>query len=150
MTTMVGTQNEFHDALYALCELDYDAVKAYKAAIERLESKEYRKKLTGFMRDHIRHIENITSLLTMHQQKAPEGPDLKQYLTQGKVILANLLGDEAILKAMISNETDTNTAYERINKQVGKWPEAVAIVRQGLNDERRHKQWLEVTVKEYA
>ena len=40
----------------------------------------------------------------------------KSYLTQGKVILANLIGDLTILRAMRSNEIDTNTAYEFAKK----------------------------------
>jgi bacterioferritin (cytochrome b1) len=147
MTTLVGTQNEFHDALYALCELDYDAAEAYKAAINRLENVQYKHRLTEFLHDHERHIQDISSILKKHQQKTPKGPDMKQYLAQGKVALANLLGDTAILKAMITNEEDTNTAYERVNKYADKWEDAASIVAQGLDDERKHRQWLENTIK---
>jgi hypothetical protein len=34
-------------------------------------------------------------------------------LTQGKVLIAGLMGDKTILQAMKSNEEDTNTAYAR-------------------------------------
>ena len=84
MTTLVGTQNDFYDALYALCELDYDAVEAYKAAINRVENTVYKQQLTEFMHDHKRHIQEISSVLRKHQQEIPDGPDMKQYLTQGK------------------------------------------------------------------
>lgn len=147
MATLVGTQKEFHDALYALCELDYDAVEAYKAAINRLENEIYKNTLSDFMNDHIRHIEELTSLLKTHNHPAPEGPDMKQYLAQGKVVLANLMGDKAILKAMITNEEDTNTAYERLTQHAGKWSDASIILANGLNDEKRHKEWLEEQVK---
>ncbi len=143
MTTLVGTQEHFKDALYELCELDYDAIEAYEAAINRVDNAEYRSKLTEFKNDHQRHVQEITALLESHQEKAPDGPSLKQLLTQGKVVLANMLGDEAILKAMISNEVDTNTAYERINSHKYIWPDSVEILSRGWADERRHKQWLE-------
>ncbi|WP_419419036.1 DUF892 family protein [Legionella sp. D16C41] len=143
MTTLVGTQEHFQDALYALCELDYDAIEAYEAAINRVDSAEYRSRLNEFKNDHQRHVQEITALLESHQVEAPNGPSAKRLLTQGKVVLANLLGDEAILKAMISNEIDTNTAYERINSHKNIWPDAVEIVSRGWADERRHKQWLE-------
>ena len=48
--------------------------------------------------------------------------------------------------AMISNEIDTNTAYERLNYHEEKWPEAVATLRQGLADERKHQEWLQQQV----
>jgi len=102
MTTFIGEQKDFSDALYALCELDYDAVEAYKAAINRLESEGYKARLYEFMLDHERHIKDISEALTKHQKLAPQKPDVKQYLTQGKVVLASLFGDKAILKAMLT------------------------------------------------
>ncbi|STX29520.1 Uncharacterized conserved protein [Legionella beliardensis] len=146
MTTLVGTQEHFHDALYELCELDYDAIEAYEAAINRLDNADYRTKLTEFKNDHQRHVQEITSLLKSHQAKVPDGPSAKQLLAQGKVVLANMFGDEAILKAMLSNEVDTNTAYERMNSHKNKWPEAAEILSRGWNDEKRHKQWLDAII----
>ena len=43
----------------------------------------------------------------------PKEGDMKALLTKGKVVIAGLMGDEAILQAMRTNEADTNTAYER-------------------------------------
>lgn len=148
MTTTVGTQKKFEDALYELCELDYDAAEAYEAAINRLETEEYKAKLRDFKSDHQRHITDICTLLKEHQAESPEGPSLKCLLTQGKVVLGQLFGDTSILKAMLTNEMDTNTAYERLNVHPEKWIEANAILTRGLDDERRHKQWLETILKE--
>jgi hypothetical protein len=50
------------------------------------------------------------------------------------------MGDTAILAAMVSNEEDTNTAYERINSRTDKWSDAEEIIKRGLEDERRHKK----------
>ncbi|WP_131784099.1 ferritin-like domain-containing protein [Legionella gresilensis] len=149
MVTMVGTQEKFEDALYELCELDYDAVEAYEAAINRLDKKDYVSKMEEFKNDHQRHIEEISNLLRKHQAKVPDGPSPKNILTQGKVVLANLMGDEAILKAMLSNEQDTNTAYERLNEHKEKWGDANTILSRGLEDERRHKQWIQLTLNGY-
>ena len=146
MTTLVWTQEHFHDALYELCELDYDAIEAYEAAINRLDNADYRTKLTEFKNDHQRHVQELTSLLKSHQAKVPDGPSDKQLLAQGKVVLANMFGDEAILKAMLSNEVDTNTAYERVNSHKNKWPDSAEILSRGWNDEKRHKQWLDAII----
>ena len=73
---------------------------------------------------------------------------MKQILTQGKVVFANLLGDKAILKAMKTNEDDTNVAYERLNSHPGKLTEAIMALEQGLRDERRHRAWLINEIKE--
>lgn len=143
MSTSVGTQDKFVDALYQLCELDYDAVEAYQAAINRLDNEEYKNKLSEFKADHQRHIREIQAILAKHNADAPDSPSAKQLLTQGKVVLANLFGDNAILKAMLSNEVDTNTAYERLNSRADEWDDAKDVLKRGLEDERRHKSWIE-------
>lgn len=144
MATLVGTQGNFERALKELVELDYDAVEAYEAAISRLENEEYKKTLRGFKDDHQRHIEEVSALLKKHDTEPPTGPDMsKQWLAKGKVVLANLVGNHAILTAMRSNEDDTNTAYERMNAHVEKWEDVGDILRRGLEDEKRHKAWFE-------
>lgn len=146
MTTLVGTQENFHDALYELCELDYDAVEAYEAAINRLENNNYKEHLSKFKAEHQRHVEELRMLLKKHNENFPEGPSAKQILAQGKVVFADMFGDEAMLKAMLSNEKDTNEAYETINSHKGMWPDAVEILEKGFSDEKRHKRWLESIV----
>lgn len=147
MVTFVGTQEDFGNAVKELIELDYTAVDAYQAAIERLDNPTYQVKLMEFKKDHERHITEFSALLRKHKedvpQKAPLGKDL---LSKGKVVIANLLGDNSILQAMISNEMDTNTAYERMNTHEHKWSDAQDIIKQGLEDEKRHKAWLEANL----
>jgi hypothetical protein len=64
-----------------------------------------------------------------HNCEPPTGPSVgKQWLTKGKVVLANLIGDGTILSAMLSNEVDTNTAYERINDRTDKWGDAKRLL----------------------
>lgn len=147
MSTLVGTQSTFHEALYALCELDYDAVEAYKAAINRLENDKYKQKLSEFMNDHLQHVEAINRVLNKHECETPQGPDFKKYLTQGKIILANLVGDDMILQAMLTNELDTNTAYERLVHFIPQWDDAQPILSKGLDDEKKHKIWFEDILK---
>jgi len=144
MVTLVGTQEDFEAALKELLELDYDAVEAYEAAINRLESQDYRTQLNTFKTDHERHIKEISALLRQHNIAPPEGPSIgKQWLAKGKVVLANLIGDNAILRAMMSNEIDTNTAYERVLNHERLWADSKDVIKRGLMDERKHKKWLE-------
>lgn len=144
MVTMVGKQDAFDKAIVALLELEYDALEAYEAAVTRVGDP-YKQNLTEFMADHRRHISELTRLLTEHQYpdiptKASGG---KHLLTIGKVVLGSLVGDKAILKAMHSNEEDTNTAYERMISRTDKWPDAENIINEALKDEKKHKAWIE-------
>jgi rubrerythrin len=67
-------------------------------------------------------------------------------LTQGKVMMANMGGDDAILRAMRSNEDDTNEAYEAALEHAP--ADARDIVRRGREDEKRHWDWISAQLGE--
>jgi rubrerythrin len=143
MATMVGQHGDLNTVLRQLVALDYDAVEAYRAAIERLNDVEAKAALSGFMKDHERHIEEVGALIRIMGGDPPKGPDAKRILTQGKVVIAGLFGDRPILMAMKTNEDDTNTAYERTSSRADLTPEAQLLLRGNLEDERRHRAWIE-------
>jgi rubrerythrin len=142
MATFVGTQDNFTASLQALVEFEYDVIEAYEAAIHRLEDETYRLKLEEFKNDHGRHIEELSAILKKHNEKVPTGPSSKQWLTKGKVVVANIVGDRAILMAMSSNEDDSILAYERMVGAIEQWEDAKDPLNRGLADEMRHKAWL--------
>jgi len=143
MVTLVGMQDDFGTALIDLVELEYDTLEAYEAAINRLENEEYKNEFSSFKEEHLRHISEISTLLRGRELEPPVGPSTgKQWITKGKVVLGTLAGDLAILRAMRSNEIDTNTAYERLKTHEGVWPESQEIMKQAFKDEQKHKKWL--------
>jgi uncharacterized protein (TIGR02284 family) len=143
MVTTVGTEAEVIHLLKNLIKLDYDAVDAYRAAIDRLDNSMNREQFSIFMADHQRHIENVGMLLNNLGEVPPEKGDLKSYLTQGKVIIGGLMGDNAIIKAMKTNEEDTNKAYSMALERTDISPEIRSTLEQNLADERTHKAWIE-------
>lgn len=143
MVTTVGTESNFINLLCHLIELDYDAVAAYEAAETRLENQNLSKVLAGFRQDHLRHVKELSQVLKEHGETPPDEGDIKQLLTQGKVVIAELFGDKAILSAMKSNEEDTNTAYERANAFADLPASVKPILQHALEDERRHRAWLD-------
>jgi len=143
MATMVGTQKEIGKLLNSLLELDYDAVEAYKVAIEKLEDANDKAQLRLFMGDHERHVADLRALIATTGEKAAEGADLKAILTKGKVVLGSIVGDRAILMAMKSNEDDTNIAYERASKRDDIPPGVRQVLTRNLSDERRHRAYIE-------
>ncbi|MEX1198550.1 MAG: DUF2383 domain-containing protein [Pseudohongiellaceae bacterium] len=137
----VADAKEIVSDLNNLIELDYDAIAAYQAAIERLETDAYKMKLTEFLGDHERHTVELGKLVAGEGGKPSSEGDAKKFLTKGKVVMADLAGDEAILKAMKSNEEQTNSKYEDAVEQG--YPENIQkVLQRGLADERRHKAWL--------
>ena len=80
MATMVGAQSDLKSVLYQLVALDYDAVDAYQAAIDRLKDAESKSALTGFKRDHERHVQEVGAALRALGGDPPHGPDAKRVL----------------------------------------------------------------------
>lgn len=140
MATSVGKEDDKLEMLQDLIKLDLAAAEAYDAAIERLDNASYRQQLGEFLRDHQRHVAELSPIVRQMGGDVPESGGVKEMLTEGKVAMSSLMGDDAILKAMKTNEDDTNTAYERVAEKCP--PEAREIVTRGLADERRHREWI--------
>jgi len=91
----------------------------------------------------VRHTVELAEYVAKYGYQPATKGDLKRVLTKGKVVLAGLSGDSAVLGAMKSNEDDTNAAYERAAARPG-LPEAIrAVLSRNLSDERRHRAWIE-------
>jgi len=145
MVTTVGTESTLSDLVQDLVQLDKAAIEAYGAAIERLESVEYKQQLSRFRQDHEEHTRTLGAWLHEHRQETPASGGMKQTLASGKVALAGLMGDKQILEAMKTNEDDTNTAYERaVNHREADGVRAT--FEKNLGDERRHRSWMESVI----
>lgn len=128
-----------------LVELDYDAVAAYKEAVDRIDDSSCKAKLKEFLKDHERHISDLSGVIRNEGGTPPDSGDIKKVLTKGKVQLADIAGDEAILKAMKTNEDETTSKYESMVDEG--FPSHIhTILQQGLEDERRHKAWIKTTL----
>ena len=149
MTTTVGTENTLEDLLEDLIQLDYDAADAYQAAIDRLENASFRSSLAQFKRDHLRHITELGDIVSSMGRTPPKEGDMKALLTKGKVVIAGLMADESILQAMRTNEADTNTVYERAVQFHGVPSDTRDVLQRGLEDERRHCEWILETLKQF-
>ena len=73
MATTIGYEGKLDTLLHHLIELDYDAVEAYEAAVERLDNVAYRQKLEQFCQDHINHTLNLGQILRSRGETPPDG-----------------------------------------------------------------------------
>lgn len=147
MVTTVGTENKIEGLVQDLLYLEHDAIAAYDATIKRLDNPEYQAKIAEFRSDHVEHVETLTRMADMLGIEAPQEGDAKQMLTTGKIAMANIFGDGAILKAMKTNEDDTVTAYERASRHADAIPESRQFFAKALADEQRHRAWMEQTAR---
>jgi uncharacterized protein (TIGR02284 family) len=128
--------------LNSLIELDFDAIEAYQAAIERLKNASEKTKLREFMGDHQRHIADLSPLVTELGGNPAQQADFKKVLTKGKVVLAGLVGDRTILEAMKSNEETTTKTYGKASNDPGLPAHVRIILERNLADEHRHLAWV--------
>ncbi len=140
---MTTDTNAICEKLNDLIELDHDAVSAYAAAIDRLETEDFRKQLTTYKGDHERHTQNLGALVSKLGGTPKQKTDAMEILTKGKVVIAGLVGDKAILGAMKANEEVTNKTYAHVLKAVEGQREVEEVVAGNLEDEQRHKAWID-------
>ncbi len=125
-----------------LIHIELDTIEAYEAAIDRLDDASTREQLRAFVQDHRVHTGELAELVRSLGGEPPSAPDAKRLLAQGKVVLARLAGDKAVLQAMRSNENEINTRYEKARDATGLDARARAIIARNLADERRHRAWI--------
>jgi uncharacterized protein (TIGR02284 family) len=121
-----------------LIQLDYDAVQAYKQAIEKIDDTIARLDLESFQADHERHIADLSQAVRLlGGQPEGTGRDLKGLLLEGLTALRSVTGTLGALKAMRMNEKLTNRSYERA-LEAKLPPTARDVVLRNREDERRH------------
>ncbi len=147
MVTMVGNESTMSDLVTNLIYLEHDAIAAYESCIERLSDKQLSSQIAAFRQDHLQHLDTLNEMAREIGAEAPREGDMKQYLTTGKIALADMMGDAAILKAMKTNEDDTVTAYERASRHQDAIPKSRAFFEKALHDEERHRAWMDNTAR---
>jgi len=145
MVTKVGMQYSFSSAIQDLLELEYDIKDAYKAAIDRMTNDEYKSYLKEFVNDHDNFIEQITELLKKHKLSFATAPNTmsKNLVTKGRVLLANMRSDEAIISAMVNNEEELHAAYKKLRSRDDVWDEAEMMLKEALDKVQINKANLE-------
>lgn len=151
MATTVGTESSIEDLVTDLIYLEHDAIAAYDATIDRLDDPEAKQQISAFRADHQQHLSVLNEIAREIGVEAPQGGDMKKMLTTGKVAIADMMGgDSAILKAMKTNEDDTVTAYERASQHGDAISRSKAFFAKALEDERRHRSWMEARAQSHA
>ncbi|MGH7435183.1 MAG: DUF2383 domain-containing protein [Polyangiaceae bacterium] len=143
MGEMIASEEQIVKNLRSLIALDYDAIEAYQAAIDRLHSALDQDQLRSFLSDHRRHVFELSPLVAeLHGQPVTEA-DFRRVLTKGKVVLGGIIGDRGVLEAMMSNEEATTKAYHKASMERGMPPRVRAVIERNLSDERRHLAWIQ-------
>lgn len=130
--------------LNQLIQLEHDTMAAYRAAIDRIDSVVVRRELARFFADHETHTRELSTCVERFGGRPKTGGDLKQLWTRGRVILADLAGDDAVLAALERLEADVHGAYERAQTELRTVadPSLAAVFDRALAEEDHHVLWL--------
>lgn len=145
MATTVGQESEITSLVQDLILLEHDAIAAYASTIEKLSDAALSSHIARFKQDHMQHLDVLNEMAAELGIDAPREGDAKQWLTTGKIALAQLMGDKTILKAMKTNEDDTVTAYSRAVNHPDAVEKSRAFFAKALADEERHREWMDKT-----
>ncbi len=109
-----------------------------------------RERLTSFRQDHERHIADLArAVRDLGGTPVEQRPDLKGFLLEGFTAIRSKMGLAGALKAMHLNEQLTNRRYnEARNRPVP--AQAKSILDRNYEDERRHIEYIEVTIREHT
>jgi rubrerythrin len=130
------------DGLNDLLKLDHDAIGAYEIAVAKLESQEWSDQITGFMRDHERHIRQLNELIVELGGTPANQPHATGPFKQALQSLGALAGDRGVLVAFRANELQVRMKYDRYASRANRWPRsAKELVDRNALDEERHYQW---------
>ena len=141
--------NKMLERLNDLIALDYDAVGAYEAAINRIDVESLRTSLREFQRDHERHIQELSRVVTQLGGKPRKKPDAKGFILKGFTAVTSMMGNEAALQAMRGNELLTNRTYRMALDE--EWSnETRAIIERNYSDEQRHLAFIEQALRNRA
>jgi uncharacterized protein (TIGR02284 family) len=134
--------NRMLERLNDLIALDFDAVGAYEAAIDRIDVESLRMSLREFQQDHQRHIRDLSQVVTMLGGTPRQKPDMKGFILKGFTAVTSMMGNEAALQAMRGNEMLTNRTYRMALDE--DWSdEARRIIERNFSDEQRHLAFIE-------
>lgn len=139
---MTLSTDKITEELSDLIRFDYDAIGAYDEAIAGINEPTIRDQITRFRGDHERHVTDLSAVVRRLGGTPPDRPGARGILRKTLTKVAGLVGTEAVLRAMRSNE-------EVLNKQYGgrvtmDFPKDITdLVRRNLSDEQRHLSWIE-------
>jgi rubrerythrin len=138
-----ATTTEVLEGLNDLLQLDHDAIGAYEIAIEKLEDRDQADQISGFKRDHERHIRELNQLIVELGGTPENEPHATAPLKQAMQKAGALGGDRGTLIAWRANELQVRTKYDAYAARAGSWPANVKrVIDEAALDEERHYHWV--------
>lgn len=142
MADRTSPSTELVGQLARLWQLDQDAEAAYVAAAGRVRRPALRRGLRALAADCRRHVDELAPYLPAAAVSAGTLDDERRLLRAGRLMLAQVLGDAAVLDALEDVVREGNAAYADALADDALGTRARAVIQRNASDERRHEDWL--------
>jgi uncharacterized protein (TIGR02284 family) len=134
---------EIADKLISLCQLDIDAIHAYRKAHKNIDQPDIKSTIAKFQSDHARHVKELSDMIRSYGSEPPAfTKDFKGFLLQAFATIRSVTGTEGALKALRSGEQMTNKAYDDAVSQAFP-PMVMVLLRRNYEDEQRHLNYID-------
>ncbi len=131
-----------------LLQLDRDALTSYDLAMREVQSAAYRETIRRYRRDHERHVDELSGLIRKYGGEPSETPHPSSVDKLAMQAFGDVGGDTHVLVEFRNNERQARDKYARAAAAAAAWPADVqAVVRTAASDERRHYDWVDMTVQ---
>ena len=141
------TQEKIIEELNEVLQIDIDAAGGYEAAVKSIDQNEIKQQLLRFKGDHERHITDLRAIVQRMGGAPVEHADLKGLAAKGITRIAGLIGNEAVLRAMLQNEKVSNSTYaHHVQKTFP--PDILDVLRRNYGDEQRHYSGIESALRQ--
>ena len=131
--------------LNGLISIDYQTMDLYDQAAQEVHNAAYQSTLETFRQETLRHIQELTNAI---EQLGGEPTQQKKakHLQLDDLNDSEILHDADVLEQIKQNEIKVNVLYERFFQKYAGKLEINCLLKNGLDDERRHKKWLKTTI----
>ncbi|MFZ5476797.1 MAG: DUF2383 domain-containing protein [Myxococcota bacterium] len=135
--------------LNGLIQLDLDAIRAYRQALDAVSDADVYTHLAAFMADHDRHVRDLSRVIERHGG-VPTAPrvDVTGFLLEGFTAVRSVTGTHGALAAMRANELLTNAGYDRALGTPDLPKDVHDLIRRHDEDEKRHLSWIQLRMSE--
>ncbi len=120
-----------------------DLCLAYGTAIRRIDEDSIRETLIEMDKSHDRYRVELSDFICELGYDAPDTGGLHGVVERGRVIVADLSGDGAILRAMAKNEAELLAAYEEAAQQSGLPQKISEFLARAVLYEKTHRQYFD-------
>lgn len=143
MASSIGTEKTLGEMLNSLVELNHDCISAYESALTRVDREDYRVRLRAMASDLRRHLDELKPVVGPLTTNVSDSPSPKELLTKGRVVLAGLVGDQAIIGALRQNQQEVLRALQAAVNYEGNTAQTRTMLQAHLQTETGHVHWLE-------